>query len=180
MTLLSFNAYAAWELNNSQSSVNFVSVKKSAVGEIHHFNSLSGSLENGNAKVIINLSSVETNIPIRNDRMQSMLFEVSKYSSATITTKVDSSKLANLKNGERYQDNIDLTIDLHGISKKITSTVQVVKLTNSSVLVYSERPVVIKASDFGLAKGVEALRTVAKLPVISTAVPVTFSLVFNK
>jgi polyisoprenoid-binding protein YceI len=178
--LLSFNAQADWKLNDDQSSVNFISIKKSTVGEVNHFNSLSGSLKNGSARVVIDLSSVETNIPIRNERMQKMLFEVSKFSSATITAEIDSSKLDSLKGGERYQENINLILDLHGITNKITATVQVIKLSNSGILVYSVIPVIINASDFGLANGVEALREIANLPVISAAIPVTFSLVFNK
>ena len=180
MAMLSFNAQADWKLNDDQSSVNFISIKKSTVGEINHFNSLSGSLKDGRATVAIDLSSVETNIPIRNERMQKMLFEVSKFSTATITTKIDNARLDSLKGGDLYQDNVNLELDLHGITNKITATVQVVKLSSSSVLVYSVFPVVINASDFGLAAGVEALREIASLPSISTAIPVTFSLVFNK
>lgn len=180
ISLLSLNAQAEWKLNDDQSSVNYISIKKSTAGEVNHFNTLSGSLNNGDASVVIDLSSVETNIPIRNERMQKMLFEVSKYASATITTKFESSKLASLKVGERYQEKADLNLDLHGITKKIIATVQVVKLSDSSVLVYSVHPVIINASDFGLANGVEALREIAKLPVISAAIPVTFSLVFTK
>jgi len=46
-------------------------------------------------------------------------------------------------------------------------------------LVVSERPVVISATQFGLAEGVESLRKIAGLPSISVAVPVSFVLSFN-
>jgi len=182
MTFLSFNVQAAWQLKNDQSTVNFVSIKKSSVGEVHHFKSLSGLIDNGNAKIEIeiDLLGVETNIPIRNERMQSMLFEVSKFTSASITTKIDNSKFDNLKSGEQYEENVDLTVNLHGVTRKIKVAIQVVKLANNSLLVYSEYPVILKASDFGLANGIQALREIAKLPSISTVVPVTFSLIFSK
>ncbi|MFV0275687.1 MAG: hypothetical protein ACK5HY_00645, partial [Parahaliea sp.] len=46
--------------------------------------------------------------------------------------------------------------------------------------VVTTRPVVVNAGDFDLVKGIEALRQVAGLKTISTAVPVTFSLVFSE
>ena len=45
--------------------------------------------------------------------------------------------------------------------------------------VIAAEPVLISAADFGLESGVEALREVAGLNVISTAVPVSFQLVFT-
>ena len=45
--------------------------------------------------------------------------------------------------------------------------------------VLTPAPVLIRAEDFGLAGGVEALRKVAGLESISTAVPVTVHLVFT-
>lgn len=180
LTLLSFNVQAAWQLNNQQSLINFVSIKKSNVAEVHHFKSLSGTLSDKAAKVSIDLLSVETNIPIRNERMKSMLFDTSKYSSATITAAIDISTLNDLKVGQHYQEKLSLTLDLHGITNSVPATVGVVKLTDDSLLVYSVNPIIINASDFGLNKGIEALRSIAKLPVISSAVPVTFNLVFNR
>jgi len=180
LTLLSFNAQAAWQLKNQQSIINFVSIKKSTIAEVHHFKSLSGTIADDAVKVSIDLLSVETNIPIRNERMKSMLFDTSEYSSASIAAKIDSSILDNLKVGRHYQEKLSLTLDLHGITNTIPASVGVVKLSDDSVLVYSVNPVIINASDFGLNKGIEALRSIAKLPVISSAVPVTFNLVFNR
>ena len=178
-TIMSFSAQADWKLNNDQSSINFISIKKSSVGEVHTFKSLSGSLKEGKASVSIDLSSVDTNIPIRNDRMKSMLFEVAKFLSATVTTTIDQSKVASLNDGESFQESVKLLLTLHGVTNEVSSVVQVVKLTNNRILVNATHPIIIKAADFGLVDGIEALRNIAKLPVISTAVPVTFTLLFE-
>jgi len=42
------------------------------------------------------------------------------------------------------------------------------------------KPIMLDAFDFGLSEGVTKLMEVAKLPSISTAVPVSFSLIFKR
>ncbi|CAH1385143.1 YceI family protein [Candidatus Nitrotoga sp. M5] len=180
LVFLPFSAHANWTLNNEKSSLHFVSVKKSTIGEVHRFTSLAGSLKEGKASVVIDLASVYTNIPVRDDRMKSMLFEIIQFPKATIETSIDESKLKSLKIGEQYQTNLTVTINLHGVSKEISGDVQVIKLSDNSIVVNSVHPIIIKAADFELTGGIEALAQVAKLPVISSAVPVTFNLVFTQ
>ena len=175
LTLLSFNAQAGWQLDNEKSLINFISIKKSTIAEVHHFKSLSGTIADEVAKVNIDLLSVETNISIRNERVKSVLFDTSKYSSAFISAKIDASILSALKIGQRFQKELVLTLDLHGITNKIPATVNVTKLSDDSIMVHSVNPVILKASDFGLDKGIEELASIAKLSVISSTVPVTFN-----
>jgi len=180
LVFLPFSAHADWTLNNEKSSLNFISIKKSTIGEVNRFTSLTGSLKEGKASVTIDLSSVDTNISVRDDRMKSMLFEVIQFPKATIETAIDASKLKNLKIGESYQTNLTLTVNLHGVSKEISGDVQVIKLANNNIIVNSIYPIILQASDFELTGGIEALAKVAKLPVISSAVPVSFNLVFTE
>lgn len=176
---VSLGAQADWQLKGDDSSVNFISIKKSAIAEVHLFKQLSGSINNnGEVKVSIDLASVDTNIAIRNERMKSLLFDVNKFATANILAKVDSGKLKAMKKGGFYQEDFGIVLSLHGIEKKITTAINVVKLADGSIRVSSVHPVIITAQDFGLSEGVEALRVVANLPVISTAVPVTFNMVF--
>ncbi len=66
-------AWAEWELDNSQSAVNFVSIKNGSVGEVHSFASLVGYIgAAGNVQLTINLDSVETLIAVRNERMREL------------------------------------------------------------------------------------------------------------
>ncbi|MDO6562081.1 YceI family protein [Amphritea sp. 1_MG-2023] len=181
MLVLTPSAFAQWELLNDESTLNFVSVKNSKVGEIHYFKKLSGVIEkNGAVSINIDLSSVETNIPIRNDRMKTILFEIADFADAKITGTVNVDDVSSLAVGGTYSDSIKLTLSLHGVSQDLNSDVQVTKLTQQSVLVTTLRPILINAEDFNLADGIEKLRSVAGLSTISTAVPVTYSLVFKK
>ena len=178
---LSSNAFSDWALVNDQSDINFISTKKSKVSEINHFKAIEGVIDDSGALSIdIDLASVETNIPIRNERMQTMLFNVAKYAKANITATIDLAKIKALGVGDVYTDTVSFTLNLHGFSQEISSDVNIVKLSDNRLMTVSTRPIVINAEDFGLVEGIEALRKIAQLPSISTAVPVTFSFVFSQ
>ena len=90
------------------SQVGFASVKNGTVSEVHKFTGLSGGIDSGgNAMIAIITSTVETLIPIRNERMRSMLFEVDRYPLATIRSKVDLRDFTSLQVGESKTSEID-------------------------------------------------------------------------
>jgi polyisoprenoid-binding protein YceI len=177
---ISSNALAQWDIVNDESTVNYVSIKKSTVGEVNSFKGLNGTIDgNGKISVDIDLGSVETNIPIRNERMKTMLFEVASFSKANISAALDPNKLDKMKIGETYKDSISFNLSLHGVSNEMVTDVRVVKLEENRILAVSVSPIIVNADQYNLSKGVEQLREVANLPSISTAVPVTFSLIFK-
>lgn len=178
---LSTSAFANWELLNDESSLHYISIKDLNKGELNTFKELSGSVsDSGAVSLSVNLRSVETHIPIRDERMQNELFEVEQFAAATISGNVDLETAAQLAVGETYTDTLELTLSLHGVSKEVSSGVRVTKLSNGRVLVSSLEPVIINAEDYDLAKGIEKLRNLASLPTISWVVPVTYSLVFQE
>jgi len=179
MMLLPATAWAeSWTLDGEHSDISFVSVKKGTVAEVHHFTSLSGSVKDGKAIISIDLSSVESGINVRNERMKSMLFEVASFATATITVDTSSVDTSKLKAGDTIPAVLPLTIDLHGLKKEKHADVTVIVLSDG-LLVTSRRPVIVRAADFGLEAGVEALRKIAKLPSIAQVVPVSFQLYFE-
>ncbi len=174
-------SFAEWTLLPEQSHIHFISTKKTSVAEIHTFKKFSGNISNkGKLSFIIDLDSVETLIPIRNERMRKFLFETAKFQNATVKASVDASKLSKLKVGQTLDDDIDVELDLHGVKHSIEAQLKAVKLAGDKLLVTSSRPLVMSMADFGLVNGVERLREIAKLPSISVAVPATVSLVFQK
>ncbi len=174
-------AQADWSLQNQQSQLNFVSVKKSAVVETHQFKQLAGSIDaQGNARVEIDLTSVSTGIAIRDQRMQNMLFETEQYPSATLSAKIDTQWLNSLQSGESKALDLTFTLSLHGASQSINTAVQVTALNNDELLINTLQPVVVKAADFDLLAGIDKLKTVAGLPSITLAIPVTAQLRFKQ
>jgi len=166
-----------WLLDGSRSDVNFVSVKKESVAEVHHFKGLSGVIQEHHAEIAIDLSSIESGIAIRNQRMQSMLFEVVRFASAKVSVDLSGVNYEALKVGESVTLQLPLLLDLHGIKRPVVADVQLIAVADG-LLVTSRQPVIVKAAEFGLDGGIEALRQIASLPSITHAVPVFFHLQF--
>lgn len=178
--LWSVSAFSAWELKAEPSSLQFVTTKASHVAEVHQFKRLSGSIDDaGKAVLEIDLTSVDTNIEIRDQRMQEMLFETKMFPKATLATELVPAKL-NLKAGESTSIELKGNLSIHGVSHAVNSVANVSKLANGDLVAESQSPIIINAKDLGLVAGVEKLREVAGLPSISYSVVVNYRLVFAK
>ncbi|MBT3506464.1 MAG: YceI family protein [Methylococcales bacterium] len=166
-------------MNEDSSQINFVSVKKNTVGEVHTFNGLSGSIDdNGQVRITISLDSAETRIPVRNERLKSLFFETSKFPLATAEIAVDIVKINTLTEGEIMNQVLSVNVDLHGVRAEIPVRVQVIGLRGHKLSVTVTEPVLLDVKDFDLLDGLIALKTIAKLPSISSSVPVTAQLLF--
>lgn len=171
----------AWSLDPDQSHVAFVSVKAAEIAEVHRFGPLSGGVSKaGTVRVVIDLSTVETGVDIRNERMREMFFETGTYPEATITADLDPAAYERMNPSERSLETIEISLSLHGATATMPADVFVTRVGKDRVLVETAEPIVVRAADFGLGEGVEALREVAGLPSIAPEVPVTASLVFER
>ncbi len=179
-SLLYFNAaHADWVLDPSQSRVNFISTKNDRITEVHRFNSLSGSVsKSGDAILTIGLASAETGIPIRNERLGSLFFQVGQYPQATARLKVDVAAAKALKPGQHAIVNPAISLDLHGVTATLPAELRLTRLDKQDWLVTSESPLIVNVSQFNLDAGLEALRDIAKLQAIAAGVPVTLALTF--
>lgn len=174
------SAFAGWKLDEQASKLNFLSTKKAQIIEQHSFKKVAGKVAaNGQVNLQIDLASVETNIPIRNERMQKYLFETDKFANATISAKVDSGVLTALAVGELKTLELAAELDLHGNKQKLKVPVTVVKGNKGQLYVSSVGSVVINAADFALVEGINKLQELAGLPSITYAVSVSFNLVFS-
>ena len=120
---------ASWTLDNDASQISFVSVKAGDAGEAHRFTQISGSVANsGNASVTIQLASVDTMIPIRDERMRDILFETGVFPTATLNTKVDMATLDAMKPGESKDMTASISLDLRDQTVDLMADVMVARL----------------------------------------------------
>ena len=174
-TLAATPVLADWEVANG-SQIQFVSIKNNAIGEVSHFETLSGTVtEAGEVEVRVALDSVETNIGIRNERMKKLLFEVGLYPEAVITAQLDPAVMVAAASGAGVSVTAMLQIDLHGqvVSKRAALKIAA---TENGVSVTTVQPILLNASEFELEGGVAALQNVAGLNAISRVIPVTVAL----
>jgi polyisoprenoid-binding protein YceI len=166
---------ADWTVSDS-SRIGFVSIKNNRIGENNAFERVSGSIsESGQVAVSVDLSSVETGIGIRNERLQKMLFEVASFPTASIDAALSDSQIAALRAGGARAESVSVNIRLHGKTVSKTANVSV-SSSGGDVRVTTTQPIVITAQEFGLESGVAALQQIAGLNAISRSIPVTVDL----
>jgi hypothetical protein len=179
LLLLMQSAWAGGVLLPEKSSIRFVSVKNAVVAEVHHFSGITGWVDDeGRANVNIPLASVETMIPIRNERMRELFFETGSFPAAILAADVDMKAVAGLASGEYVNMEVLFELNLHGQERMLEATVSVARLGNE-LHVSTLQPLIINTASFALGEGVERLREAAGLNNIATAVPVTAYLVFK-
>lgn len=181
LTLLaSAQAAAQWTLSADESSLSFISVKAEHIAEVHSFARLSGEIDSGGEAVVsIDLTSVQTGIDIRNERMQSMLFNTDMYPRAQVSADVDAAALSSMAVGESAVLEVPLAINLHGEVLTLSAPLRVSHVQDG-LRVDTLAPIIVKADAFALVDGIESLREIAGLPSISRSVPVSFSLLFSQ
>ncbi len=172
---------ADWALDLKASSLSFVSIKKGGVGEVHHFRGLAGAIDERNrVRVEIDLGSVDSGIPVRDERMRKWLFETARFPTAVVTATLPDDRYQRMAPGDAADVNLTVTLQLHGISRTVQASLVAVALSGDDLLVATRDPVIIDAAAFHLVQGIEKLRELAKLPSIATVVPVDFTLVFHR
>jgi polyisoprenoid-binding protein YceI len=178
---LSFSAAADWSVNSEQSSLTFVSVKNEVVAETHSFKELTGKLTStGEFSVAIPVMSIDTIIPIRNERILEHVLAAKQYATINAKGKVDNKVLTGLKTGDSVVVEQALDLTLLTQTQSLSAKVKVTKVSETQLVVTTVAPIMLDVNKFKLNAGVEKLLELAGLNSISPMVPTTFSLVLVK
>ncbi len=170
----------SWTLSNDDSRVAFGSVKKNTVGEVHGFTGLSGSVDaSGKVMVEIDLTSVETNIDIRNARMVEHVFGKDNPT-ATLTAQLDAKALGKMKPGDTASVDVEGTLAIAGKDVAVETTMFVARLTDGRAMVTTDGMIMLSMADLGFTGGIDKLMEIAKLPGITQVSPVTMRLIFDR
>ena len=168
-------AHADWMVQDT-SQIGFVSIKNNSIGENNAFQRVSGSIsEAGMVAVAIDLTSVETGVGIRNERLQTMLFDVASFPSATVKATLSPAQVMALRGGGTVTESVALDVSLYGTTVSKTAEL-LVSVLDDDIRVTSTQPIMITAQDFGLESGVAALQKIAGLSAISRSIPITVDL----
>jgi len=174
------SAHADWYLDGESSRLSFVSTKNANVSEVQRFLVLHGKVDpQGLAQVEVELESINSGIPLRDERMRKELFQIDRFAEALITTRIDLRPINDLAPGAQLELRLPLTVDLHGKQHQYPAELLATRLDDRRFQVVTLEPLVINAEDFDLAPGLEALRKMAGLSAISLSVPVSAVLIFT-
>lgn len=178
--LASMSVQAGWELDKQQSRLHFLSSKKVHINEIHRFTEFNGRIsDKGQLKVEVELASVETLIPIRNQRMQEKLFEITNFPQATLEAQL-SDAVMQRQVGESQFVSLKANISLHGVTQTQVIDLHVSRIAKDRIIANTVKPVLIDARQYKLKAGVDMLKTLAGLDAISYVVPVSFTVIFKQ
>ncbi len=179
LAFASLPALADWSVA-PESVVTFQTSKNTNIIETHRFKKVSGSVtDSGAAMVSIDLSSIDSGIEIRDQRMKSMLFNTGTFTTANFQAMLPKGTLAKLEEGHSETFKLSGSLSLHGERKSLSTDVIATPAQDGKLVVSTLSPIMLSASDFSLTSGIESLRQVAGLNAISTTVPVNFTLVLN-
>ncbi|MGE8188677.1 YceI family protein [Pseudomonas sp. NPDC086278] len=176
----SLSAQANWYLDGESSRLSFVSTKNAHLSEVQRFLVLHGKVSpTGLAELEVEMDSVNSGIPLRDERMRKELFEIQTYPEALITAQIDLRPINDLAPGAQLELRLPLTVNLHGKTHEYNAELLATRLDDRRFQVVTLEPLVINAEDFALAPGLETLRKLAGLSAISLSVPVGAVLIFT-
>lgn len=179
LSLSSFACLAEMTLNKDLSSITFASTKNEHVSEQHTFDSYSGTLDdNGKLVITIDIRSLNTIIPIRNERMLKMLFNATDYATASFAADI-APELMKLEAGQLKHATVAGEMMIAGNTAPVSFDLVITGLQNGGVNASTTKPTIINTSTFNLDAGVAALQEVAMLKSISKTVPLSFSATFQ-
>lgn len=173
-------AQANWYLDNESSRLSFVTTKNADIAEVQRFLILHGKVDRkGVAEVQVEMESVSSGIPLRDERMRKDLFQVDTFPEAVIRAQLDLQPINDLAPGAQLELRLPLKVTLHGKEQTYNAQLLATRLDDRRFQVVTLEPLVLRAEDFDLAPGLATLRKFAGLKAISLSVPVGAVLIFT-
>lgn len=168
-----------WALDADASKVAYGSIKADVAGEVNTFSSLSGSISgDGAVSVEIDLSSVQTNIDIRNERMIEHVF-MKAAAPATLDAQIDMDALNGLSAGDTTLLDVVGALTLNGLKLDINTAMFIAKLDDNTLMATTNDMIMLSTGQAGIDDGINTLMELAGLPGITRVAPVTLRLVFK-
>lgn len=171
-------ASSLYEIDSDNSIVTFSVTKKQYIVEPATFEDVSGSIDKqGNVIISIDINSVNSSNPIRDNRLIDMFFQTEFFPEAIISTKINPSILNSKQSIQKVK--LNATLEFYETKKDIVLEALVVK-TGNKVVVTSLKSIIINAKMFNLPMdNLNALSKVCGGITISDIVPVNFVVTFQ-
>ena len=133
----------------------------------------------GDITIIIDLSTVETNIDIRNQRIMEHVFPKG-MATATLTGRIDRDEVNELPVGDTALVDFEGALALGGIDVDIEAEMLVARLGEDRVLVTTADFIMLSTADLGIDAGIDVLMELANLPGITRVTPISIRMIFEK
>ena len=177
---VSLSAQANWYLDGESSRLAFITTQNANIANVHRFLVLHGKVDRkGQAQLRIEMDSVNSAVPLRDERMRDVLFDFKHFPEAQITTQIDLQPINDLASGAQLELKLPVMVSLRGKQHTYEAELLATRLDERRFQVVTLEPLMLQAEDFGLQPELETLRKLAGLSAISFSVPVNAVLIFT-
>ncbi|WP_407729335.1 YceI family protein [Pseudomonas helleri] len=177
---VSLSAQASWYLDGESSRLSFITTQNANVANKHRFLVLHGKVDRkGHAQLRIEMDSVNSAVPLRDERMRDQLFDFKHFPEAQITAQINLQPINELAPGAQVELRLPVTVSLRGKQHTYEAELLATRLDEQRFQVVTLEPLMLQAEDFGLQPELEILRKSAGLSAISFSVPVNAVLIFT-
>lgn len=177
---VSLSAQASWYLDGESSRLSFITTQNANVANKHRFLVLHGKVDRkGLAQLRIEMDSVNSAVPLRDERMRDQLFDFKHFPEAQITAQINLQPINELAPGAQVELRLPVTVSLRGKQHTYEAELLATRLDEQRFQVVTLEPLMLQAEDFGLQPELETLRKSAGLSAISFSVPVNAVLIFT-
>ena len=180
--VLSFSFTAAyaqtWQLDGAHSSLTYLSFKISgdrSIYEPNHFSRLDGTLSASGANINVDLSSIDTRVAIRDERVLEHVFHAKKFPRAQVSL----SAVTIPEVGDTVEQVVDAQLTMRGKAAPVRGRVSVTRPNAKLIVVQTIEPVLVDGTQWAMEAGFETLRQLVNLKHISTTIPVSFKFTFR-
>ena len=112
---MSLPAQADWYLDNESSRLSFISTKAGNLSEVHRFLTLHGRIDaRGAARLRVEMESVSTGIPVRDERLRSLLFSTKEFPDAHIMAQLNLAPITDLAPGAQLEISLPVQVEIRG------------------------------------------------------------------
>ena len=177
---VSLSAQANWYLDGESSRLSFITTQNANIADVHRFLVLHGKVDRkGLAQLRIEMDSVNSAVPLRDERMRDVLFDFKHFPEAQISAQIDLQPINDLASGAQLELRLPVTVSLRGKQHTYEAELLATRLDERRFQVVTLEPLMLQAEDFGLQPELETLRKLAGLSAISFSVPVNAVLIFT-
>ncbi|MDY7568723.1 YceI family protein [Pseudomonas sp. CCC4.1] len=177
---VSLSAQANWYLDGESSRLSFITTQNANIADVHRFLVLHGKVDRkGLAQLRIEMDSLNSSVPLRDERMRDVLFDFKHFPEAQISAQIDLQPINDLASGAQLELRLPVTVSLRGKQHTYQAELLATRLDERRFQVVTLEPLMLQAEDFGLQPELETLRKLAGLSAISFSVPVNAVLIFT-
>ncbi|MEM7439283.1 MAG: YceI family protein [Pseudomonadota bacterium] len=167
-----------WTFDSSNSRISFGSVKQGDIGESHGLSGIKGTVSaDGAVTATIDLSTVDTDIDVRNERMIKHVFK--NAPDAKLTATLDMDALKAMAPGDTTTILVEGALEFLGEEIPLDVDMFVMRATGDKVVAVSDGMVYLSTEELGINAGIDMLKEIAGLDSITRATPVSIRFVFN-